>query len=124
MHTTKKKRKYGKKRDATEAGLDGEESGVEGETTMMENPHMQDPNIDARLQDLQSHSIQELHAHSIPAQMQMQMQIAAQMAAPQASMQSMQHAQMSLQGSFPPGHLPHNPQSLAPELQLQQLTHA
>ena len=33
MHTTKKKRKYGKKRDATTAGLDGEDSGVEDTTT-------------------------------------------------------------------------------------------
>lgn len=32
MHTTKKKRKYGKKRDATTAGLDGEDSGVEDTT--------------------------------------------------------------------------------------------
>ena len=33
MHTTKKKRKYGKKRDATTAGLDNEDSGVEDTTT-------------------------------------------------------------------------------------------
>jgi len=29
MHTTKKKRRYGKKRDATTAGLDGEDSGAD-----------------------------------------------------------------------------------------------
>lgn len=74
MHTTKKKRKYSKKRDADTAGLDdedgaGQSQDNEDETTMLEPPQMEaqmgtgggassgtqsmaNPNIDSSLQDL------------------------------------------------------------------------
>lgn len=74
MHTTKKKRKYSKKRDAETAELDDEDGAAqspdnEDDTSMLENTHMptqmgatvnatggdqpmSDPNIDSSLQDL------------------------------------------------------------------------
>jgi len=80
MHTTKKKRTYGKKRSATAAGLDGEEdSGVDecgGDDTLLESVNVGmglnmgvaglDPsNIDTRLQELGQASLQQQQQHEM-----------------------------------------------------------
>lgn len=45
MHTTKKKRKYGKKRDASAAGLDGEDSGADD--SVLDSLALHDADLDA-----------------------------------------------------------------------------
>lgn len=102
MHTTKKKRKYSKKRDASNAGLDDEDTGAEDKnTTMLDMSDMDDatpsrlaqmsaqmhahfatasqalddPNIDSALQDLPTDHLAQGIADYIPT------------TAPQAAMQ-------------------------------------
>lgn len=76
MHTTKKKRKYGKKRSATEASIDetnnataeesadGDDTAMMGVDTPLENRHeLDNPNIDATLQDMQPSNLPSIHMH-------------------------------------------------------------
>lgn len=102
MHTTKPKRKYGKKRTADDAGLDGNEGGDgEGDDSGPDDDNTStmaavadaagaqlgvddDANIDASLRDM--------HPGDMNMQ-QLSMQMAAQMAAPPALMGHLNHHQ-------------------------------
>ncbi|KAI9722486.1 MAG: hypothetical protein M1828_004733 [Chrysothrix sp. TS-e1954] len=95
MHTTKKKRKYTRKRDASAAGLDDGDSGQDESTMLDESQlatplqnHIDSSNIDSSLQDLQPASMPR----------QMQMHLASQMGAPQASMQHHEQMQEQMHG--------------------------
>lgn len=131
MHTTKKKRKYSKKRDAAEAGLDNNDvddddpDNDNDETTLMETSHLEpggalvsqpppqmagavDANIDTSLQDLQSQTVGTQLA-----------QMAAQMTAPEAAMQAHPDGAAAFDGHGGMSHSGVKQVKLSPELNAQ-----